>query len=184
MQLLAGLAEIILIAAAQSLDLPHSRFILGAFLFNGGNAANLRLTPATLVGALMMLAGTLLRVVTYRYLGPFFRFEASIQKDHALVTGGSYAVVRHPSYSGLLLSHVGWFLWQFGAGSWLRESGLWETVGGKFDVSVFAGLVILGSLSVTLGRMASEDRALQARFGAQWDRWVNRVRYMVVPGVY
>ena len=184
MQLLAGLIEIALILAAYAPDAPLSKLILRTLLLPGGNAANLRLTPATLAGGLMMVVGTLIRVVTFRYLGKFFRFEASIQKDHKLITGGPYAIVRHPSYTGLLISHPGWFLWQFGAGSWVRESGLWGTVLGKLGVSAFAGLVILGTLNLTLGRMSNEDKALQARFGEQWDRWASQVRYMVVPGIY
>jgi len=173
-----------MIAAAHNPDASLSKLVLGGLLFQGGNAANLRLTPATLLGGLMMVIGTLIRVVTFRYLGKFFRFEASIQKDHQLVTGGPYAIVRHPSYTGLLISHPGWFLWQFGAGSWVRESGLWNTPLGKLGVSAFAVLVILGTLNLTLGRMSSEDKALQTRFGAQWDQWASRVQYMVVPGVY
>ena len=184
MQLLAGLIEIALILAAYAPDAPLSKLILRTLLLPGGNAANLRLTPATLAGGLMMVVGTLIRVVTFRYLGKFFRFEASIQKDHKLITGGPYAIVRHPSYTGLLISHPGWFLWQFGAGSWVRESGLWDTVLRKLGVSAFGGLVILGTLNLTLGRMSNEDKALQARFGEQWDRWASQVRYMVVPGIY
>ncbi|KJA17928.1 hypothetical protein HYPSUDRAFT_57429 [Hypholoma sublateritium FD-334 SS-4] len=183
-RLLAGLAEVAIILAANSPDEPLSKLILDMLLFEGGNAANLRLTPATLAGGLMMIAGTLIRVVTFRYLGQFFRFEASIQKDHQLITGGPYAIVRHPSYTGLLISHVGWFLWQFGEGSWVLESGLWRTLLGKLGVLAFTVLVILGSIHLTFGRMSSEDRALQERFGPQWDRWASRVRYMVVPGVY
>ena len=173
-----------MIVAAHSPNTPFSKIILEKLLFRTGNASNLLLTPATLAGALMMIAGTLIRVITFRYLGKFFRFEASIQKDHQLITGGPYAVVRHPSYTGLLVSHAGWFLWQFGAGSWVRESGLWATVLGKLGVLSFAVFAILGALELTLGRMSTEDAALQKRFGAQWDQWASRVRYMVIPGVY
>ena len=182
--MLACLAEVATILAAHSPDAPLSKLIFDTLLFAGGNAANLQLTPATLAGALMMIAGTLIRVVTFRYLGKFFRFEASIQRDHELITGGPYSVVRHPSYTGLLISHAGWFLWQFGEGSWVLESGLWGAFIGKLAVLAFTVLVILGSIHLTFGRMSSEDAALQARFGTQWDQWASRVRYMVIPGIY
>ncbi|KAF8967266.1 hypothetical protein BDZ97DRAFT_543557 [Flammula alnicola] len=132
----------------------------------------------------MVITGTLIRVITYRYLGRFFRFEASIQRDHQLVTGGPYSIVRHPSYTGLLISHPGWFLWQFGRGSWVRESGLFNTVVGKAIVLSFAGLVILGTLYLTLTRMSNEDKALRKQFGAQWDQWASKVQYAVFPGIY
>ena len=184
LQILAGLTEVATIFAAHSPDTPLSKFILDTLLFEGGSAKNLRLTPATFTGALLMITGTLIRVVTYRYLGKFFRFEASIQKDHELIVGGPYSVVRHPSYTGMVISHAGWFLWQFGAGSWVLESGLWGTLIGKLGVSAFTVLVILGSLNLTLGRMSSEDAALQARFGTQWDLWASQARYMIIPGIY
>lgn len=184
MQLFAGLSEIALILAANYPDADLSKLVFRALLFKGGNAANLRLSLITLLGGLMMIVGTFIRVITFRYLGKFFRFEASIQADHQLVTGGPYSIVRHPSYTGLLLSHPGWFLWQFGAGSWVLESGLWNTPLGKVIVSTFGLLVIIGTLNLTLGRMNSEDRALRERFGAEWDQWAGGVRYLVIPGIY
>jgi len=184
LQLLACFAEIATILAARNPGSRLSKSILHTLLFQGGNAANLRVSPATFVGLVMMISGTLIRVTTFRYLGKFFRFEASIQRDHELITGGPYSIVRHPSYTGMLISHPGWFLWQFGAGSWVRESGLWNNLAGKAAVSSFAVVVILGTLNLTLGRMASEDKALKSRFGAQWDLWASRVRYLVIPGVY
>lgn len=132
----------------------------------------------------MTMSGTLIRISTYHYLGKHFRFEASIQKDHELITGGPYSIVRHPSYTAILFTHSGWLLWQFGSGSWVRESGLWSTLAGKVVVSVFVVLVILFSSIITFGRMSSEDQALQARFGIEWDQWASRVRYQVIPGVY
>lgn len=130
------------------------------------------------------MVGTLLRLATFRYLGKFFRFEASIQQDHQLITTGPYSIVRHPSYTGLLLTHPAWFFWQFGEGSWVRESGLWDTLIGKVVVSSFGVIMILGTLYLTLGRMANEDKALRDRFGKQWDNWASRVRYRVIPGLW
>ena len=46
--------------------------------------------------------------MTFRHLGQFFRFEASIQKDHQLIVSGLYAVVRHPGYTGMMLVFIGW----------------------------------------------------------------------------
>ena len=184
LQLLAGLAEIILIIAINNPNHKYSALILRALLFKNNNAANLRLTPATFSGAIMTIFGTLIRISTYHHLGKHFRFEASIQKDHELITGGPYSIVRHPSYTAILFTHSGWLLWQFGSGSWVRESGLLSTLAGKIVVSVFGVLVILVSSVMTFGRMTSEDTALQARFGVEWDQWATRVRYQIIPGIY
>ncbi|KAF8902566.1 hypothetical protein CPB84DRAFT_1746574 [Gymnopilus junonius] len=141
------------------------------------NPNALRLSTATTIGGCMMVTGALLRLATYRYLGKFFKFEASIQRDHKLVTGGPYSIVRHPSYTGLLLTHPGWFLWQFGDGSWLRESG-------RVFVGFYAVLMIIGTLYLTLGRMHKEDAALRKHFGKQWDDWASKVQYRVIPGIW
>ncbi|GAW00659.1 ICMT-domain-containing protein [Lentinula edodes] len=42
----------------------------------------------------------------YRTLGQLFVFELRIQKDHRLITEGPYAYVRHPSYTGLILTII------------------------------------------------------------------------------
>ena len=55
--------------------------------------------------------------MTYRQLGRFFVFEASIQKDHELIVSGPYSVVRHPSYTGFFMVAGGWFLWNLSKGS-------------------------------------------------------------------
>jgi protein-S-isoprenylcysteine O-methyltransferase Ste14 len=163
-----------MIFAYHNPDSQLATSVLAAVTFNGGNAANLRITPINLCGAIMMITGSILQTVTYHYLGRFFRFEASIQEDYQLVTEGPYSIVRHPSYTGLLLTHSGWFLWHFGAGSWVQAlSGLWSTVVGKLVVLSFAGVVILGALYRALSKMAAEDQALQKRFGTQWDEWAS-----------
>jgi protein-S-isoprenylcysteine O-methyltransferase Ste14 len=182
--MLASLAESATILAYHFPNLPYSGAILSALTFRGGNPANIGLTLVTLLGGMMMLTGCLVRLLTYRYLGRFFRFEASIQRDHQLVTGGPYSIVRHPSYTGLMLTHPGWILWHFGAGSWIRASGLLNTIVGKLVVGTFGSLVILGTLYLTLSRMGSEDEALHKTFGKQWEEWAKRVRYMVIPGIF
>lgn len=45
----------------------------------------------------------------------------SIRNDHKLVTNGPYAWVRHPGYTGVLLTLVGQAIW-FGTKVWLS----WE----------------------------------------------------------
>jgi len=132
----------------------------------------------------MVITGTLIRIITYRYLGEFFRFQASIQHDHKLVTGGPYSIVRHPAYTGLLISHLGWFLWQFWEGSWVRESGLLGTAHGKITALSYAVVVILGQLYLALTRISKEDEALRKTFGKRWEDWAKKVPYCAVPGIY
>ncbi|PPQ82901.1 hypothetical protein CVT26_007538 [Gymnopilus dilepis] len=184
LQWFAGLAEAATIVAYNYRSSPISTAILSTLVLKSGNPGGLHLSATTTIGCIMMLSGALVRLSTYRYLGKFFKFEASIQKDHKLVTGGPYSIVRHPSYTGLLLTHPGWFLWQFGEGSWLRESGLLDTIPGQIFVGLYSLVMIIGTLYLTIGRMAKEDAALRAHFGSEWDEWASRVRFRVIPGVW
>ena len=181
---MAGIAEIMTILAWNFRSSAVSQAILSLLVMKGGRPERLQLTPIIALGGIMIITGSLIRLVTYRYLGEFFRFEASIQRNHKLVTGGPYSIVRHPAYTGLLFSHSGWFLWQFWKGSWVRESGLWDTAQGKFVTLSYAVIMILGTLYLVLTRMSNEDEALRKQFGKQWEDWAKKVPYYVVPGIY
>ena len=140
------------------------------------NAAAIGLTSITL--------GAWIRLMTYRHLGRFFRFEASIQKDHELVVSGPYSIVRHPSYTGAILMFGGLFPWYLSKGTWIMESGLWNTMLGKLVVVMYFGVFnILGSFFL-LTRMSKEDIALRNQFGKEWDDWAKRVPYSIFPGIY
>ena len=122
--------------------------------------------------------------MTFRYLGQFFRFEASIQKDHELIDYGPYAVVRHPGYTGTMLIFIGWFPWQLGRGSWVVESGFGSTVLGRTLLLAYINLFIFGLSYILLTRMAKEDVALRSQFGKKWDDWAKKVPYSIFPGIY
>jgi len=161
-----------------------SQKIVSLLVMKGGRPEALQLTPMIALGGIVLITGSLIRLVTYHYLGKFFRFEASIQRDHKLVTGGPYSIVRHPGYTGLIISYLGWFVWQFWEGSWVRESGLWNTAQGKLATLSYTVIMIFGSLYLVLMRMSNEDEALRKHFGEQWEDWAKKVPYYVVPGIY
>lgn len=71
----------------------------------------------------------------------------------SLVTGGPYALVRHPMYSGLVLAGLGSLL-------------LYATWTSLF-FALFAPAVLL--------RARHEEAALQAEFGAAWQAYCRRV---------
>ncbi|KAF8884279.1 hypothetical protein CPB84DRAFT_1816978 [Gymnopilus junonius] len=184
LMMLAGLLEIATILAWNYPASPLSELILSTLVFSGGRPDQLHLTTMSAVGCALIVAGTLIRLSTFRYLGRYFRFHASIQKDHQLITSGPYSFVRHPSYSGFLLTHPGWVLWQCAEGSWVRESGLWNTIGGRFSILTYAIVIVFGSLYLTLMRMGNEDEALHKEFGKKWEEWVKNVPHKLVPGIY
>ncbi|KAF5378611.1 hypothetical protein D9615_007182 [Tricholomella constricta] len=148
-----------------------------------GQVDDLYLTPSSAAGMLLIVSGSLIRWQCYRTMKHLFTFEISIRKDHRLVTTGPYGVVRHPSYMGTLAVHIGMYCWFGSRGSWLRESGLLDTVGGRVSAILFA-TSMTGVLVGLLRRVPVEDAMLKRTFGKQWDVWARRVPYALVPGLY
>ena len=136
------------------------------------------------IGLISILLGTWIRLMTYRHMGRFFRFEASIQKDHELIVSGPYSVVRHPGYTGYVLLCVGWLPWQLSKGSWIVESGLWNTMLGRSLVVIYFSAVNILISVLAFARMSKEDTALRNHFGKKWEDWAKRVPYSVFPGIY
>ena len=57
-----------------------------------------------------MLLGVALRWYSVSVLGKYFTFDVAIQSGQVLVEVGPYRYIRHPSYSGALLSLLGFGL--------------------------------------------------------------------------
>jgi protein-S-isoprenylcysteine O-methyltransferase Ste14 len=115
----------------------------------------------------------------YNLLGRLFTFELSIRKDHKLITTGPYSIVRHPSYTGAILSVAGIAICHTGEGSWVKEC----TSNGQL-LQVLAWIWVLSGVLVILMRMRKEDDMLKKEFGKDWDAWRKAVPCKIFPGVY
>ena len=59
------------------------------------------------VGLAMIYIGIIIRIIAIVTLGQFFTVDVTIRADHRLKKNGIYKYLRHPSYSGSLLSFIG-----------------------------------------------------------------------------
>ncbi len=66
-------------------------------------------------GCALMLAGMLFRWWAIRVLAEHFTVDVAIADDHRLIRNGPYRRLRHPSYTGLLLTFFGFLC---AMGSW------------------------------------------------------------------
>ena len=59
------------------------------------------------LGLAVFAFGLAFRAWAVRELGRFFKYTVVIQADHRVVDTGPYRLIRHPSYTGLLLAELG-----------------------------------------------------------------------------
>jgi protein-S-isoprenylcysteine O-methyltransferase Ste14 len=116
-----------------------------------------------ILGELLFLAGLALRFWAILTLGRFFKVTISIQQGHRVIRSGPYRVLRHPSYSGLLLILLGLGLM---LGTWL---GL-------------AALIVLPLIGM-LVRIRVEESALIDALGQEYISYAAETRRLV-PGVW
>ena len=114
-------------------------------------------------GLALLLGGTALRWAAIRALWRYFTVNVSILEGQRLVRRGLYGVVRHPSYTGLLLRYLGLGL---ALANWLS-----------------AALVFLPLLGATLYRIRVEEAALAEHFGEEYLAYARATRRLV-PGLY
>ena len=147
------------------------------------DSPGLHLALQSTIGMAFIISAGLLRIQCYRALGRHFTFEVSIRKEHQLVTTGPYSIVRHPSYTAMLLMYIGMILWFTSGGAWLRESGILGILPGRMVVFVLTALAsgIAGSLC---RRVPLEDELLKNLFKQDWEHWARRVPYALIPLVY
>jgi len=115
------------------------------------------------VGVALVALGVLLRQWAVRTLGRFFTFQLTVQTDQRVVDGGPYRVVRHPSYSGLLLSGLGTAI---ALGNWLSLA-----------------LLTIPYVIALAHRIQVEEALLRQGLGNDYDRYAAS-RKRLVPGVW
>ena len=120
-------------------------------------------TWPVLAGLAIFWAAIALRVWAIRTLGRFFRCVVVVQAGHRVIDTGPYALIRHPSYLGL----VGALL---GLGTALDS---WAAI----VVCVIPPLI---GFSI---RLSTEERVLADELGEPYRAYMRRTRRLI-PGVW
>ncbi|TXB68404.1 isoprenylcysteine carboxylmethyltransferase family protein [Phaeodactylibacter luteus] len=116
-----------------------------------------------LLGSLLLLGGTALRVWAIQVLGQYFTPTVLIQETHQLIQSGPFAWLRHPSYTGAYLATLG---------SAILLQAWWGLL--------FSALIML---VVYHRRIAAEEQALSERFGAAYADYQHKT-YRLLPGIW
>ena len=128
-------------------------------------AARIRMSEPWLLGiSLLLLAvGLAIRWMAILTLGRFFSTSVAIQQDHRLVRTGLFRLVRHPSYSGLLLLFLGMAL---SFGNWLS----------------FA-VIVIPFLAALLYRIRVEESSLLEALGQDYVEYCRSTKRLL-PGIF
>ncbi|MGE5175470.1 MAG: methyltransferase family protein [Hyphomicrobiales bacterium] len=114
------------------------------------------------IGLGFLAAGAALRVWPMLELRERFASVVALQEGHRLETDGAYALVRHPSYVGILLMDVGF-------------AGVFRS-----GIAVLLLPVVFWMFS---RRMDVEERFLCDQFGDRYRAYMGRTRRLL-PGLY
>ncbi|RUS24237.1 hypothetical protein BC938DRAFT_473903 [Jimgerdemannia flammicorona] len=130
-------------------------------------------STADLVGFTCLVAGCLLRLWCYQTLGKYFTFHIAIREDHHIIRVGPYALVRHPSYTGLFLMGVGAHL--------LLIVKLWQCmpapIGSHSGTFLVVGLVVF--FAGTGKRVQLEEAMMHAKFRTEWEDYARMTKLFV-----
>ena len=115
------------------------------------------------VGVALICLGMAIRQWAVDTLGRFFTFKLTVRGDQRVVDSGPYRVVRHPSYSGLLVSGIGTAV---ALGNW-----------------VSLGVIVVPAVLALARRIQVEEGMLRQGLGPDYDRYAAS-RKRLVPGVW
>ena len=114
---------------------------------------------AFFLGIFLMFLGILVRQWAIAVLGRFFSLTVRVAEDHRVVEKGPYRLVRHPSYTGVLITFIG-------LGLAVQSWG--------------ALLVLLGVFSVAFGyRMKIEEKTLLSELGDSYASYMKRTKRLI-----
>lgn len=152
-------------------DRGSGRWLAVAFPLAWGSAiallrvhqADFGSVAATSAGLALMVIGQLLRWWSMACLGRLFTVYVAIRDGHRLVQVGPYRYIRHPSYTAILLVHLGAALC-FG--------------------NALSAIALLVPVSLALAnRMRIEEAVLTEALGHAYREYMAHTKRLV-PGVY
>lgn len=111
------------------------------------------------VGILLIYAGIAFRFYAIHVLGAYFTTTVAVAPEQTVIETGPYRLIRHPSYTGLLILFLGYGLCLT---NWLSL------------------LVLMGCALIGLGyRINVEEHVLQARLGQPYHEYMRRTKRLI-----
>lgn len=129
-----------------------------AFAF-GYNGIGMLPDWAYYLGISLMLLGIVLRQWAIAVLGRFFTLTVKVAEDHKVIDKGPYKVIRHPSYTGVLVTFIG-------LGFAVQSAG--------------ALVVLLALYGISFGyRINVEEKTLLSELGKDYGDYMKRTKRII-----
>jgi protein-S-isoprenylcysteine O-methyltransferase Ste14 len=139
--------------------------VIGVLLIFSLRRPRAQLWPVTVpllcLAVILMICGFSFAIWARRHLGRYWSATVALKRGHQLIDSGPYSLVRHPIYSGLLLSMAGTVM----------------TIG---TIQSVCGYVVL--LSALIFKLVAEERLLAAHFGPVYKDYQQQVKALI-PGM-
>lgn len=137
------------------------QLILFAVILGSGWLGLASFTPPPAVGTVVLAAGVAVLVLAFASLSESLSPYPEPRPGARFVERGPYRVVRHPMYSGVILTFAGFSL----------RSGSWVAVG------------TVGVLAVFFWHKSSREEASLRRTYPEYEAYARRVRARLIPFV-
>ena len=115
--------------------------------------------PLAIAGCALMATGMPLRWWSVRTLAQFFTIDVAIREGHRIIRSGPYRLLRHPSYTGALMT-----FWGFGLGL-----GHWSSL----------LIVALPVTAAFLWRIRIEERVLADAFPVDYPAYARETKRLI-----
>lgn len=117
----------------------------------------------TYIGLLLIVTGMMIRFIAIWSLGRLFTVDVTIRKDHFIKKDGLYKIIRHPSYTGSLISFLG--------------------LGCSLNNWISTIIIITLVTAAMLYRIKIEEQLLIEQFGDEYISYMKN-SYCLLPWVY
>ncbi len=115
------------------------------------------------IGIFVLIIGGIITIISRVQLGIFALPVLIIEEEHQLITNGIYSKLRHPMYTGAMLSIIGPFM--------------------GFRSFIVLILISIFNFWLLILRMNREEKMLISAFGEKYETYMKRTKRMI-PFIY
>jgi protein-S-isoprenylcysteine O-methyltransferase Ste14 len=114
-------------------------------------------------GLFLIISGMILRFISIVTLGRFFTVDVTIRADHKIKKDGVYRLIRHPSYTGSIISFIGFGI---SLNNW---------------ISLF--VITVPVIFAMLNRIKIEENLLIEEFESEYQDYIKK-SYRLIPWIF